>query len=170
MINVAAKWNWAIIVLSIVIVGCGNNTKAVMGSIDEKDESGEYRERVRSGVLARFNSAANVVTNRSDMIGTWRWQPLARPDANVRVPAVTYQFLEDGTCITTLPNRPSERSRWSLEIDGTFSIYVVMAPAPEHTVNAGQERMRFYLRALSDGRRVLWNGDGSLVKILERAD
>lgn len=140
--------------------------------IDHKDEPDEYRDRVRDDVLSQFTAKASIVISRQDMVGNWRWRTSIPPVGEV---VADYHFLQSGQFARTISTDPtyvsSQKDRWELNPDGTISMFY-WSDAEHSTVRgrAGHEEIRYFLRALADGKRVLWNGDGSLVLILERAD
>jgi|SRR6185369_4220074 len=140
--------------------------------IDHKDKPGECRDRVRDEVLSQFTVEASVVTSRQDIVGSWQWRASIPPVGEV---VMHYRFLPSGQFASTISTQPShvssEKNRWELNPDGTLSLFHWF-DAEHSTVRgrAGYEETRYFLRALADGRRVLWNGDGSLVLALERVD
>ena len=139
--------------------------------IDHKDEAGEYRDSVRDTVLSQFSIPCSIVTNREEMVGTWRWRASIPPVGEV---VTEYRFLPTGRFTSKMSRQPqqvsSDKNKWELNQDGTFSLHYWF-DADHSTVvgRAGFEESRYYLRALADGRRVLWNCDGSVVLILEQA-
>jgi hypothetical protein len=142
-------------------------TKHRLETIDHKDESGEYRESVLHDVLSLFEAAASPVSNRSEMVGTWRLLP-PPDDSFPDFPVIHYEFLESGEWKSTSRGSPSDpRNKWRLNEDGTLSL-LRWTPCP-HGIRGepGHEEQRLFVRALADGQRVLWNGDGSLIKVLQ---
>jgi hypothetical protein len=141
--------------------------------IDHKDEYGEYRERVRASVLRELGveGQGEPIANREPMIGWWNVALNPSLEQCPTEAVSVYHLRADGSCFvrTIIGQRTfEENGRWRLNDDGTFSIFYVSPPDPsvpglEH---GGTEESRYFLLGLPDGRRVLWNGDGSLVKLL----
>jgi hypothetical protein len=62
---------------------------------------------------------------------------------------------------------PSTENEWRLNEDGSFSMFVWVAAMTEYEPpDPTHEEVRMHVAALTDRRIVLWNGDGSLVKLL----
>ena len=138
-----------------------------MQPIDENDEPGAYREAVCAGVLALFGCEASLIASRSDMVGTWEWRAVDEMGEDMGFPPVACQLYEDGRCVSTIPGHPPTEHQWALNADATLSFcYPVKVPVGSALPSI--DETRFFVRALADGRRVLWNGDASVVKVFER--
>lgn len=141
--------------------------------IDHKDEYGEYRDRVRKAVLREvgMQGQGESIASRDQLVG-W-WDSTGNPSLEQQPPETdsVYHLQSDGGCLvkTIIGERIfEENGRWRLNDDGTFSLLFADPPDPsvpglEH--GATEER-RYFLLGLPDGRRVLWNGDGSHVELL----
>lgn len=153
------------------LVGCNKTTEPA--PIDHMDEPGEYRARIRESVQQRIGNRGEPVKDRTELIGDWdvsydRWFEKLPTKL-----AFIYHLHADGTLlIETLVDdrRLEDFGQWRLNSDGTFSEVIECLPDPTipGMENGAIDESRFHLLGLRDGRRVLWNGDGSLVLLLSR--
>jgi hypothetical protein len=124
-------------------------------AIDSKDEPGQYRDQVRAGVLKRVGMSGQPVTSRDDMVGTWDVGIDTSFGKLPPEPTFVYHLEADGGCVIDTmvgTNTLQNSGTWRLHDDGTLTL----------------DQSRYFLLALADGRRVLWNGDGSLLLVLSR--
>lgn len=149
------------------------NMKKEPRLIDHKDEYGEYRDRVREGVLKELGvqGQGDPIASRNQMIG-W-WDSSVNPSLEQQPPETdfVYHLRADGSCLvkTIVGERSFEEvGQWRLNDDGTFSFIFIDPPDPSvpGLENGGGEENRRFLLGLPDGRRVLWNGDGSHRELL----
>jgi hypothetical protein len=113
------------------------------------------------------------VTNRDDLVGSWDVASETSFGKQPPQPLFVYHLRADGSCVieTTLGGRThQDTGKWRLNDDGTFTLLIDCPPDPatpglEH---GAVDESRYFLLALRDGRRVLWNGDGSLLLVLSR--
>jgi hypothetical protein len=138
--------------------------------IDHKDEPGPYREEVRRELLEPFGGVGEPVTRSDELIGRWdvffcssrNWQSVKQ--------AFAYEFREDGSAgIEVVGQGPQPDGEWRLNDDRTFTLSTWCAPIPQYNINEPIiNEVRCHINRLPDGRFVMWNGDGSLVKLLSR--
>jgi hypothetical protein len=158
----------------VAILGCslvGCNTNKEPRPIDHRDEPGEYREKVREGVIKRIGIPGQPVTNRDDLIGSWDVAADTSFGKLPPEPMSVYHLRADGSCVTettTGTRTHRDTGKWRLNDDGTFSHLTVFPPDPSTPglEKGAVEDNRYFLLGLADGRRVLWNGDGSLLLVL----
>ncbi len=83
-----------------------------------------------------------------------------------------YHLRADGSSLietTAGGGTHRDTGEWRLNRDGTFSLLTRCPPAPEFGIDEPQmEEDRRLVAALTDGRLVMWNGDGSLLLVLSR--
>ena len=135
--------------------------------VDHKDKPGEYRQRVRAGVLGRVGAQGSAVTSREKLVGDWLVSFVGFQGQEPKQ-AFVYRLTADGKAVVEMTGQPpSTENQWRLNDDGSFSMLVSVAAMPEYGLpDPTHEEERMHLAALPDGRLVLWNGDGSLVKLL----
>jgi hypothetical protein len=135
--------------------------------VDHKDTPGEYRQRVRAAVLGRVGAQGSAVTSREKLVGGWLVSFVGFQGQNPKQTFV-YRLTSDGKAAVEMAGQPpSTEDEWRLNDDGSFSMLVWVAAMPEYGLpDPTYEEVRMHLAALPDGRLVLWNGDGSLVKLL----
>jgi hypothetical protein len=124
-------------------------------------------DEVRTAVLGRFGSGAPLA-RAEELVGAW---DVAFGRSQAAAPAFVYRLRDDGTSEVEVVDGAvgPTAGHWSLNYDGTFSLLTWCAPMPELGVpDWGMDEARFHLAALPDGRRVIWNGDGSQVLVLSR--
>jgi hypothetical protein len=135
--------------------------------IDHKDEPGEYRDLVREAVIKVVGMQGQPVTSRDELVGSWDVAADTSDGKLPPEPMAIYHLHQDGSClieITVPDGTHRQNGNWRLNSDGTFTLVTKStAPGLEHGV-VNQDR--YFLLGLSDGRRVLWNGDGSLILLL----
>ncbi len=152
-----------------LIDGC--SVKNEPRQIDDKDEPGNYRTQVREGVLLRIGMRGEPISNRDQLVGSWDVAADTSFGQRPPEPAFIYHLRADGTCLvkTISAEKTHENSgNWRLNDDGTFSLLLTCPPDPsipglEH---GAIDETRLFLLGLPDGRRALWNGDGSLLLVL----
>ena len=140
-------------------------------AIDPKDEPGEYRDRVREAVGKRVGVQGQPVTSRDELVGSWEVAADTSFGKLPPEPVFVYHLRADGSCVieTAAGGRTHrDTGRWRLNDDGTFTLRTDCPPDPstpglEH---GAVDESRYFLLGLPDGRRVLWNGDGSLLLVL----
>jgi hypothetical protein len=139
--------------------------------IDHMDEPGEYRARVREAVLKRLGTEGAPVAGREAMVGSWDVAFAASFGKLPPEPRCVYHLRADGGCtIETAAAGHTHRDtgRWRLNADGTFTLLIDCRPDPSTPglERGGVDESRYFLLGLADGRRVMWNGDGSLLLVL----
>jgi hypothetical protein len=137
--------------------------------VDHKDAPGDYRSAVRSGVFQRVGAAGAAVLSREQIVGDWTVSFVGVHGEKRGKPTV-YRFRPDGQAIIEMEGQPpSTRNEWRLNVDGTFSLMVWCDAMPKYgLLEPGLEEDRMHLAVIEGGSLVLWNGDGSLVKMLSR--
>jgi hypothetical protein len=156
-------------VIACSLTGCNVNKEP--RPIDHRDEPGEYRARVREGVLKRVGMQGQPVANRDALIGSWEVAMDTSFGKAPPQPLSVYHLRADGGCdieTTTGGRKHRDTGRWRLNDDGTFTLLIDCRPDPttpgvEH---GAVDESRYFLLGLPDGRRVLWDGDGSLLLVL----
>lgn len=135
--------------------------------IDHKDEPGEYRQRVRSNVFDRVGVRGEPVASADQFVGSWRVHFVGMRGETSGQSSV-YRLSTGGRAVVESAGQPpAENDRWRLNADGSVSWLVWCAAMPEYGLpEPTYQEQRMHAAALSDGRLVLWNGDGSLVKLL----
>jgi hypothetical protein len=160
--------------VSAAVIGCsltGCHMNKEPSAIDHKDEPGEYREKVRQAVLNRVGMQGQPVTSRHELVGSWQVAADTSFGKRSPEPVFVYHLRVDGSCVieTTVGGRTHRNTgKWRLNDDGTFTLLTNCPPDPsmpglEH---GAVDESRYFLLGLPDGRRVLWNGDGSLLLLL----
>jgi hypothetical protein len=159
----------AFVCVVFFLIGC--NKAGEPAPIDIKDEPGEYRARVRESIQERIGMRGEPIKDRNDLVGDWdvaydRWFEKLPPKL-----VFVYHMQADGTLsIETLLDgrRLQDSGWWKLNSDGTFTKLISCPPDPSipGLENGAIDDSRYHLLGLADGRRVIWNGDGSLVLIL----
>jgi hypothetical protein len=156
-------------VLACYLTGCNMNKEPP--AIDHKDEPGEYRDQVRKGVLKRVGMPGHRIASRDELVGSWDVAADTSFGKRPPEPLLVYHLRADGSCIIeTNAGGQAHRDtgRWRLNDDGTLTLLTDCMPDPstpglEH---GAVDESRYFLLGLSDGRRVLWNGDSSLLLVL----
>jgi hypothetical protein len=135
--------------------------------VDHKDTPGGYRQQVRANVLGRVGAQSSAVTSREKLVGDWLVSFVGFQGQEPKQ-ALVYRLTSDGKAAVEMTGQPpSKEDEWRLNDDGSFSMLVWVAAMPEYGLpDPTHEEQRMHLAALPDGRLVLWNGDGSLVKLL----
>ena len=135
--------------------------------VDHKDNPGEYRKQVRAGVFDRLGAEGSRVDSREKLVGNWVVRFVGFQGAKPEQ-AFVYRLKSDGKATIEMTGQsPSTENEWRLNEDGSFSMFVWVAAMPEYGLpEPSHEEQRMHLAALTDGQFVLWNGDGSLVKLL----
>jgi hypothetical protein len=131
------------------------------------DATGQFQDGVRAAVLGRFGGGGPL-TRAEELVGTW---DVAFERSAAGEPAFVYHLRDDGTSEVEVAGGGAGPSvgHWSLNPDGTFSLLTWCPPLPEVAIPEwGMEEARFHLAGLPDGRRVVWNDDGSRVLVLSR--
>jgi hypothetical protein len=148
--------------------GCNMNKEPP--AIDHKDEPGEYRDKVREGVWKRIGMQGQAVTSRDELVGSW---DVAVDTSFGKVPPepmFVYHLRTDGSSVieTTAGGKThQDTGKWRLNDDGMFSLLTWCPPAPEFGIDEPQlDEDRRHVAALTDGRLVMWNGDGSFLLVL----
>lgn len=139
--------------------------------IDHKDEPGEYRSRVRTGVFTRVGCPGLPVASRDQLVGSWDVAFVGLGPAPT--PMFVYHLRGDGTAAIEMAGQaePPSAAEWRLNADGTFSLLRWCPADPEFGMPEPQlDEDRRHLAALADGRLVMWNGDGSSVLLLSPRD
>jgi hypothetical protein len=137
------------------------------GPIDMKDIPGPYRDEVRAAVLGRLGGGGPLA-RPEELTGSWD-VAFDRSLGGATQPAFVYHLRPDGTSEVEVAGGEvgPTTGHWSLNPDGTFSLMTWCPPLPEVAIPEwGMEEARFHLAGLADGRRVIWDGDGSLVLVL----
>jgi hypothetical protein len=140
-------------------------------AIDHKDEPGEYRARVREGVLRRVGMEGQPLTSRDQLVGSWDVAADTSMGKLPPEPMAVYHLRPNGSCLieTTIRGRTHRDSgKWRLNGDGTFTLLMDCAPDPSTPglEQGAVDASRYFILGLPDGRHVLWNGDGSLLLVL----
>jgi hypothetical protein len=135
-------------------------------AIDHKDEPGAYRQKVREGVEKRMGVQGQAVKSGDELIGSWDVAP-----ETTKEPAFVYHLRQDGNCvIETIAEggRHQDTGKWRLNADGTLTLVTEIPPDPSipGLEKGAEEENKYFLLSLRDGRRVMWNGDGSLLLVL----
>jgi hypothetical protein len=132
--------------------------------IDHKDQPGQYRAAVRAGVFVAVGAEGAAPASAEFFVGKWLMHFVG---TGVPSPTRVYRLLPDGrVVIETLRQPPSNRDKWQLNADGTFSLSTWCQAMPEYGLpHPSYEVERFHAAVFPDGRFVLWNGDGSLVML-----
>ena len=156
-------------VLACYLTGCNMNKEPP--AIDHMDEPGEYRNRVREGVLKRVGVQGQPVTSRDELVGSWDVAADTSFGKLPPDPMFVYHLRDDGSCVietTVGGQRHRDTGKWRLNGDGTFTLLTDCPPDPSTPglEQGAVDESRYFLLGLSDGRRVLWNGDGSLLLVL----
>jgi len=141
--------------------------------IDHKDELGEYRDKVRGGVVKRVGMDGQPTSSGDTLVGSWDVAADTSFGKLPPVPLFAYHLEADGSCVietTTGAGTHRDTGKWRLNEDGTLTLLINCLPDPD-TLGLEQgavDESRYFLLGLRDGRRVLWNGDGSLLLVLSR--
>jgi hypothetical protein len=137
--------------------------------IDHKDKPGELRDRVRASIFQRVAAVGALVVSSEQLTGTWHVDFIGIRGESIGKRYVL-RLQPDGQAISEYPGRlPSDRDRWKLNDDGSFSRWAWCEAMPKYGIHEPtMEETRMHAAVLEDGRVVLWNGDGSLVKLLSR--
>jgi hypothetical protein len=135
--------------------------------IDHKDRPGTYRSEVRSAVFQRVGAAGSRISSREQIVGDWGVNFVGRHGEKLGKQTV-YRFRPDGQAVIEMEGQPpSTRNEWRLNADGSFSLMLWYDATPKYGIlEAGREELRLHPAILEGGNVVLWNGDGSLVKLL----
>ena len=115
--------------------------------VDHKDSSLNYREEVWTAVSEVLSSSLHSVQNADSLVGDWR---LTYHSSKREV---TYRFSQDKSL--------------SIGIDGSES-QVMFAVDKPGVVNVDGET--YHCAFTTDGKLVIFNGDGSSIKTGGRAD
>jgi hypothetical protein len=161
-------------VLPVAVAACclaGCNMNREPAAIDQKEEPGEYRDRVRAGVIQRVGVQGQPVTSRDELVGSWDVAADTSFGKLPPAPMFVFHLHADGGCIMeTIVGGRTQRDtgRWRLNDDCTFTLLTDCPPDPSTPGLEGGavDESRYFLLGLSDGRRALWNGDGSLLLLL----
>lgn len=174
MAIVGRRHNLETLLMAAVCCCCaGCDMKSEPRLIDHKDEYGEYRNRVRANVLSEVGAQGQgePITSRDQLIGWWDVDAVYINEPPE--PLFIYHLRADGSCIIKIVNgrkkeEDNTKVRWKLNDNGTFSLFFEYPPDPSIPgfENAAIEEQRRFLLGLREGRRVLWNGDGSSVSLL----
>jgi hypothetical protein len=156
-------------VLACYLTACGRNKEAP--ATDHKAEFAEYRDKVREGVEKRVGMQGQPITSRDELVGSWDVAADTSFGKAPPKPMFIYHLRADGSCvIETIGGGRTHRDtgKWRLNGDDSFTLLIDCRPDPstpglEH---GAVDESRYFLLGLSDGRRILWNSDGSLLLVL----
>src|SRR6516162_63421 len=103
----------------------GNQSRCNMNKepkpIDHQDEPGEYRDRVREGVMQRVGMQGQPITSRDEMVGTWDAAIDTSFGKSPPEPMFVYHLDADGRCvieITLASGTIGNTGTWQLNEDG----------------------------------------------------
>jgi hypothetical protein len=156
-------------VIACSLIGC--NMAKEPSAIDPKDEPGEYRDKVREAVLKRVGMQGKPIASRGELVGSWDVAADTSFGKMPPQPLFVYHLRADGSCIietTAGGGTHRDTGKWRLNDDATLTLLTdspadPSIPGLEH---GAVDESRYFLLGLPDGRRVLWNGDGSLLLLL----
>ncbi len=138
-----------------------------MARIDHKDKLGEQRKAVFAEVQERVGFTGTPPKGASDFLGDWTYRFLSKTE-----PFAYKRFHADGRA----PGKAVDGSfdnpndRWRLNEDGSFSDWYYIEPMPEYGIEeAGHGEERYHVLFRDADTFILFNGDGSLIMIYERA-
>lgn len=159
------------VLLACGLTGCGTSEPPTRTS--PAGNIREYQDLVRAGVLKRIGSPGQPVGSRDEMVGSWDVAPVPLLCDAPPCPTFVYHFHADGSSITEVSfdgQAHRDTGRWQWHSDGTISLVTNISPGPSvpGLEQPGGEEEMLFLLGLPDGRRVIWNGDGSLVLLLTR--
>jgi hypothetical protein len=158
-------WIGLLFLVPLFLFGC--NSMSEPAPIDQKDEPGEYRARVRESVQERIGVKGEPIKDRNKLVGDWdvsydHWFEKLPPKQ-----VFVYHMHADGTLlIETLGDQVfREAGCWRFKSDSTFSQIFSFPPNPEVSglEDGATDETRYHLLRLMDGRLVMWNGDASLI-------
>jgi hypothetical protein len=140
-------------------------------AIDHMDEAGAYRDKVREGVVKRVGMQGQPITGRDELVGSWDVALDTSFGKEPPEPRFVYHLRVDGSCVfeTAVVGRTHrDTGKWRLNGDGTLSLLIDCPPDPSTPglEQGAVDESRYFVLGLPDGRRVLWNGDGSLLFVL----
>jgi hypothetical protein len=109
------------------------------------------------------------VTSVEQIAGDWVMTFVGMHGEKRGKPTV-YRFRQSGHAIIQVEGQPaSTRNEWRLNANGTFSLMIWCDAMPKYgLLEPTREEARMHAAVLNGGDIVLWNGDGSLVKLLSR--
>lgn len=157
-------------VIACYLTGCNMNKEPP--AIDYKDEPGEYRNQVRQGVMKRVGMQGQPVASRDELVGSWDVAADTSFGKLPPEPICVYHLRADGSCLidtnTAGGGTHRDAGKWRLNDDGTFTLLTDCPPDPSTPglEQGAVDESRYFLLGLPDGRRVLWNGDGSMLLVL----
>jgi hypothetical protein len=156
-------------VLACYLTGCNMNTEP--RPIDEKDEAGDYRQRVREGVEKRIGMQGQPITSADELVGSWDVAADTSMGKLPPEPMFVYHLRREGSCVMEMTaggRTHRDTGNWRLNGDGTFTLLTDCPPDPSTPglEDGAVDEARYFLLGLPDGRRVLWNGDGSSLLVL----
>ena len=144
-----------------------------MDRIDHKDKPGEFRDAVLDDIRQSLGSIGSEPTNAEFFLGDWKCGSL-HPSLPEKFKPSTYQsFRSDGSA----PEKAIDGSfdnpkdRWVLNDDIGFSLFTYVEPMPEYGIDEPTFcEDRYHVLIEHQNRFVLFNGDGSIVRVYERKE
>jgi hypothetical protein len=133
--------------------------------IDHKDSDAAYAALVRNGVAQRAGCELLDAVDPLFLIGRWVSSIDYKHDETF-----DHEFRADGTSNMPIAYRGPTPNTWRIDGDH-FIVRSWSLPIPEYGINEPMDGIeRYRCAVLADGRFAYWNGDGSLVVFLTRAD
>lgn len=140
--------------------------------IDHKDEPGDYRRAVFDSIQREFDFLGKRAADETCFIGDWTYRYHVPTGLADKTACVSIGFHPDGTA----PNRAADGSfdnpkdRWAFNEDKSLSLWSYVEPMPEYGIDEPTySEDRYHVLVKDDAFFVLFNGDGSLVMVYEKA-
>ena len=118
-------------VIAGTLIGCNMNKEPSV--IDHNDEPGEYRDKVREGILKRVGMQGQPIGSRDELVGEWDVAADTSFGKMPPQPLFVYHLGTDGSCfIETTVGGGTHRDtgKWRLNDDGTFTVLTDCPPDP----------------------------------------
>ena len=133
--------------------------------IDHKDSDAQYAALVREGVARR--AGCELLDGMDPLFLVGRWASSIDYGHN---DSFDHEFRADGTSEMPMAYKGPTPNTWRI-VGDHFVDHSWSPPVPEYGINEPMDGIECYrCAALSDGRFAYWNGDGSLVVFLTRAE
>jgi hypothetical protein len=112
--------------LAWYLTGCNTNHEPPV--VDQKDEPGAYRDRVREAVVKRVGMQGKPVTSRAEMIGSWDVAADTSFGKLPPEPTFVYHLRKDGSCvIETTVKGTTHRDSGGWRLNGDGSLLLVLS-------------------------------------------
>lgn len=162
---------FSILLIGVIAIASVMAYGETMDRIDHKDEPGEYRAGVFAEVQKTLGFKGEPPSNTTVFIGDWICRT-GNPYSISTEPLTSYQtFRADGISSSRAMDGSWEntRDRWELNRNHSFSLWSYVEAMPEYGIEEPTySEERYHVLMKNKDEFVLFNGDGSLLKIYSR--